>query len=118
MVRILTDAVNYYNGKLNEQQNAVAKLEKRFQKLDEGTFWNQFIQGIAMSSSNYGVYGQTVSNQMGINDARTQLPKDIEKGKQLQNIYKKLKDKYTVKLNCLKKNNPAECFSDIVADAE
>ena len=118
-IRILDDTVNYYDGKISEQENAIAKLEKRLQELTYVSPLNQVLQGIAMSSSNYGVYGQTVSNQMGINDARSQLPEDIKKEKQLQSVYKELKNKYAVKLNCLKSNsNIAECFTDIARDAE
>jgi serine/threonine-protein phosphatase 6 regulatory ankyrin repeat subunit B len=119
MIKILADAVNYYDAKINEQEKAVAKLEKRLKELTYVSPLNQVLQSIAMSSGNYGVYGQTVSNQMGINDARSQLPEDIKKEKRLQSVYKKLKDKYAVKLNCLKNNRDiAECFSDIAHDAE
>jgi ankyrin repeat protein len=105
VVGILADAVNYYDGKISEQEKAIAKLEKRLQELNYGSSLNQSLQGMALSSRSYGVYGQTVSNQMGINDARSQIPKDIEKEKRLQNIYKDLKVKYASKLNCLKTNN-------------
>ena len=105
VVGILTDAVNYYDGKINEQEKDIAKLEKRLQELNYGSSVNQALQGMALSSRSYGVYGQTVSNQMGINDARSQIPKDIEKEKRLQNIYKDLRVKYTSKLNCLKTNS-------------
>lgn len=105
VVGILADAVNYYDGKISEQEKAIAKLEKRLRELNYASPLNQALQGMAMSSGSYGVYGQTVSNQMGINDARSQLPKDIEKEKRLQNVYKELKTKYASKLNCLKINS-------------
>jgi ankyrin repeat protein len=105
VVGILVDAVKYYDYKISEQEKAIAKLEKRLQELNYASPLNQALQGMAMSSGSYGVYGQTVSNQMGINDARRQLPKDIEKEKRLQNIYKDLRVKYASKLNCLKTNS-------------